>query len=251
MSVNAPNRSTSVFLGALATIGAALGFFNDMSPLVQKYITHEIKDESKSSTETPSVFNVNYLYKDMETGSLKPILPDTVLRSGDHYKVVFTPNQDGYVYLFQVDSMGQCFQLFPMHEIKGVQFDNGNPVKAGRRYVLPSEDRSFRLDHTVGRERLYLMITARPHEELESLAQRMDEARQSKNSKVATELNAQLTAQMEGKGGQYKSRGLDTVETDEVVNLSWNGTKEVFNTLGRSLRNICENCVYGVEFEHQ
>jgi len=25
----------------------------------------------------------------------------------------------------------------------------------------------------------------------------------------------------------------------------------VFDTLGRSLENLCENCVYGMEFEHR
>lgn len=248
---NNSNRKTSTILAFLVAVGGTLGsIFKDtistaIAPFFQQYIVTETK------TIAPDVFQVNYLYKDKETGALKPILPDTVLQSGDQYKVIFTPNKDGYVYLFQVDSLGQCFQLFPMREFKGAKFNNVNPVIAGQRYVLPTLDKSFRLDTTVGRERIYLIVTAYPHAGLESLAQRLDAARQSKES-IATELNAQLTVQVEGKDGRYKLRGFDTVETDEVIKVSWSGNdKEIFNTLGRSLRNICEDCVYGVEFEHK
>lgn len=234
-------------------------FYKVIPPIVEPIIDHYFPPKEKPRTDVPTVninvpsaFQVNYLYRDPPDGSLKPILPGSVLHSGDRYKVVFTPDRDGYVYLFQVDSTGQFFQLFPMREFKGVRVNNLNPVKAGQRYVLPAEDKAFKLDQIVGRERLLLAVTARPHSELESLAQKLNEARERKDTPHVNDLNRLLANRLEGQDGQYRLRGLDSVETDQVIKLGWEDQSgKVFETLGQKLGNLCENCVYGTEFEHR
>lgn len=250
-------QSKRFIIAMVAAIAAAAfgAFFREIippiiTPIIELYFPSAQQSQQHTPTiniNVPTAFQVNYLYRDAGNGPLKPILPGSVLRSGDHYKVVFTPNQNGYIYLFQVDSTGQFFQLFPMREFKGVRVDNTNPVKAGHRYVLPAEDKAFKLDRVVGRERLLLVVTTRPHGELESLAQRLNEARQRQDIPTATELNKSLVTQL----GNFRSRGLESVEMDQVVKISWNQGGEVFNTFGLMLENLCEDCVYGMEFEHR
>lgn len=254
-------QSKRFIIAMVAAIAAAAfgAFFREtippiITPIIELYLPSAQRSQQHApaiNINVPTAFQVNYLYREAGTGPLKPILPGSVLRSGDHYKVVFTPNQNGYVYLFQVDSAGQFFQLFPMREFKGVRVENANPVTAGQRYILPADDKSFTLDRTLGRERLFLVVTTRPHEELESLAQRLTEARQRQDAPVITDLNRKLAAQLEGQEGKYRYRGLDTIATDQVLKVSWNQSGELFDTLGRSLENLCENCVYGMEFEHR
>ena len=64
------------------------------------------------ATPIASAFKLNFFYRESAGGPSKPILPGSVLHSGDHYKIVFTPHRNGYVYLFQVDSHGQFFSYF-------------------------------------------------------------------------------------------------------------------------------------------
>jgi hypothetical protein len=96
-------------------------------------------------------FEVNYVYRKAGVGELKTINNGDSLQSGDHYKIVFNPDKDCYVYIFQVDSSGQVFQLFPMDNFRGVRVNNLNPVRHGKTYVLPSPDKAFVLDQMVWR----------------------------------------------------------------------------------------------------
>ena len=66
----------------------------------------------RSETRQEFNFKLNYVYQTQGQGEFKPLNNGTVLRSGDHYKIIFEPGQNGYAYLFQVDSAKQLYQLF-------------------------------------------------------------------------------------------------------------------------------------------
>ena len=114
-------------------------------------------------------FEINYVYRTAGVGELKTITNGDTLTSGDHYKIVFTSDKECYVYIFQVDSSGQVFQLFPMESFRGVRVNQFNPVKQGKKYVLPSPDKAFLLDTKVGIERMYFIASGEENNELESL----------------------------------------------------------------------------------
>lgn len=193
-------------------------------------------------------FQVNFLYRPTTGGPLRPILPGSVLHSGDRYKVVFTPPRDGFVHLFQVDSAGNFFQLFPMTEFRGVKLNNTNPVHAGRTYTLPGPDKSYQLDAAVGRERILLVFADESNTELDSLATKIDSARTTKNTVAQASANGALAAHL---SNSFSYRGLASVESDETLKLTWDSSGEVFEALGRRLENLCNDCVYGIEFQHQ
>jgi hypothetical protein len=127
-------------------------------------------------------FQVNYVYRPGGAGELKAFGNGDTLRSGDHYKIILKPDETCYIYIYQVDSAGQVFQLFPMSEFKGVKVNNENPAMKGRNYVLPAPDKSFKLDKQVGKERIYLIASRDPNPELEGLYRSLQSARQPRIS---------------------------------------------------------------------
>jgi len=91
----------------------------------------------------------------------------TVLRTGDTYSVYLRPKSDCYVYVYQVDSSGKGFWLFPGDGSAALQ----NPLKADTDYWVPRRDKCFKLDQTTGQETVYLVASSRPIEDFNSLKQ--------------------------------------------------------------------------------
>ncbi|MGR9107450.1 MAG: hypothetical protein ACU843_11030, partial [Gammaproteobacteria bacterium] len=73
-----------------------------------------VDDPKPMDFQKPLDFQVNYLYRPGGQGEPRPIENGTVLQSGDHYKIQFTPKENSYVYIFQLDSTDKIYELFPM-----------------------------------------------------------------------------------------------------------------------------------------
>jgi hypothetical protein len=63
-----------------------------------------------------------------------------------------------------------------MDRFDGVLLNHRNPVKAGSDYVLPSRNRFFYLDNTVGQEQILIIACLQPNEELEKRDQALNAA---------------------------------------------------------------------------
>ena len=188
-------------------------------------------------------FQVNYVYRSKGKGDLKPIQDGTVLRSGDHYKIMFTPDKDSYVYIFQADSSGQLFQLFPMEEFDGVHLNNVNPVKKGASYTLPALNKAFVLDNVTGKERFYFFASQGRSNELEGLYKQLVEARNRKNQSQVAEAQAKLEQ-------HFKRRGMAGIAQDRDMVLTWDDESAPGEILGKKLENICDGCLHLMEFKH-
>ena len=189
-------------------------------------------------------FQVNFVYRRRGKGGLRPIENESILHSGDHYKIVFTPDNDCYVYIFQVDSARQIYQLFPMREFRGVRLDNLNPVNGRRTYTLPARNKAFRLDMQVGRERIYFIASKKRNKELERLYQDLTEAR--KQAKEMQEEDAQAKLRW-----YFKRRGVGGIVTNRSLNVFWEESQDVFSILEQRLEELCEDCIHVVEFIHR
>jgi len=77
---------------------------------------------------------VSYSYRPTDQLNFRPLLDGSVLHSGDRYQIRFTPEQNGYVYVFQIDSSGAVYRLFPPESAGTAQAGNANPVRAGTAY---------------------------------------------------------------------------------------------------------------------
>ncbi|MCP5195656.1 MAG: DUF4384 domain-containing protein [Gammaproteobacteria bacterium] len=220
--------------------------------------TVKITPESGKVTATPASlsspspspskalnFKINYVYRPGGQGALKPLVDGSVLNSGDHYKIQFTPAEDSYVYIFQVDSTKAMFRLFPMASFGDVKVNNLNPVKAGSTYHLPAKDKSFKLDENVGSEAILFLAFRQPNQELEQQYEALVKARLSRDSSKANNLQNAINT-------SFKTRGLAGIVDDpakKTTTVSWTAT-ESFTVPVQRLDNLCDDCISMINFEH-
>jgi hypothetical protein len=189
-------------------------------------------------------FEVNYVYRTAGEGELKTITNGDTLKSGDHYKIVFTPDKDCYVYIFQVDSSGQVFQLFPMESFRGVRVTQFNPVKQGKKYVLPSPDKAFVLDRQVGIERMYFIASSEQNNELESLYAELTVVVKRNNSSGVKDTRSKLNK-------YFRKRGIKVVPSKQSTKVPWRETGDVFSVISQRLENLSSDSLHKLEFIHK
>ncbi|MDQ5911745.1 MAG: Non-specific serine/threonine protein kinase [Pseudomonadota bacterium] len=135
---------------------------------------------------------VSYTYRPVDQLNFRPLKNDSVLRSGDHYQIRFTAEQNGYVYIFQIDSGGAIYQLFPFEKSQDSPNVNINPVQAGATYFIPAEDEAFQLDEQIGQEQIYVLAFQKQHSELENQYRALAEARRDQDQARITASQSQL-----------------------------------------------------------
>jgi hypothetical protein len=104
-----------------------------------------------------------------------------VLHSGDEFQIRFTPSQDAYVYVINVDTRGQVYPMLPNPE--GMR---NNHLKAGQNYTLPAAGKYYQLDDYTGTETIYLVAARQPMADIEYLLQQQGD-------QVASLLNASVS----------------------------------------------------------
>jgi len=183
LTANRPTRKTKgrliaavIVLIATASIVALVALIGPASPRIQ----------------------VSYYYRPAGQDELRTLPPGSELRSGDHYKIWFTAEQDSYVYLFYIDSNQDIYRLFPRESLQGVALDQTNPVKAGRQYQLPADDKAFVLpDDRLGQEKIYVLAFQEPNPALEQLYDALEQARQQQNTTRMADLQNLLLAKLQ------------------------------------------------------
>ena len=101
-----------------------------------------------------------------DDGKPYPVRNGMVLYSNDNYAIYFKPGITCYMYVFQEDSTGKVYRLFP-NTAYGIET---NPVTEGKEYWVPTRDTWLYLDKNVGRERLYIIASSERSTKLASLA---------------------------------------------------------------------------------
>lgn len=204
------------------------------------------QSEAKPAELKPLNFQVDYVYRANGRGDLKPLTEGSVLHSGDYYKIQFTPTENCYVYIFQKDSSGKVYQLFPMLGFKGVAVVNRNPVRAGDAYHIPAKDKAFELDNQKGREAIYVLAFREPNQALEK-AYQLEIARQQQNLAQAGQIEAKLS-------GEFTKRGLAGIVgivQDSETQVPASGKQENSKKPVHRLKNSCAECISVVTFEHR
>ncbi|MGF1529355.1 MAG: DUF4384 domain-containing protein [Candidatus Competibacterales bacterium] len=193
----------------------------------------------------PMSFEVNYVYRPGGRGELRALTDGAVLRSGDHYKIQFTPEQDGYVYIFQIDSKEAIYRLFPMDSFGSVDVSQHNPVKAGVTYTLPGDDKSFQLDQSKGVESIFFMAFRERNLPLESQYRNLVKALRSRSEQLPL-----LAANMVN---NIRVRGIAAIVDDpkgDTTQVQWDAT-ESFQVPVRRVDNLCADCVTSITFKHR
>lgn len=241
-------------------IGVGALFFLMAAPAAaSKPSPRAIAEQSKTKdalapVETPAAqpggflfFKINHVYREQGKGSFQALEEGSTLRSGDHYKIIFTPNQDCFVYIFQVDSANMVYSLFPMEQFGTLTLNNVNPLKAGETYYIPAEGKSFVLDDQTGTERIYFLAAFERDTDLEAEYRRTVEAQKRRT------LDDQL-AQIDkllNYAGELNGEAHIVAEPDGAETTTWQEDGETFSVLQHRLENMCDGCVHVLTFTHQ
>jgi hypothetical protein len=145
--------------------------------IVGIYIDKNWPDDDLPLPQPPLKFKIDYLYRHKYEFEFKPLTNTATLKNGDLYKIIFTPVENSYIYIFQTDSKtNKIVQLFPMYKFKGVKLNNSNPVMAETTYHIPKKGISFTLDNNSGTtESIYFIASREPlyKEETSKILQRI------------------------------------------------------------------------------
>ncbi|MCB1770254.1 MAG: protein kinase [Candidatus Competibacteraceae bacterium] len=141
---------------------------------------------------------VAYSYKPIDQLNFRPLPNGGVLRSGDYYQIQFTPRENGYVYIFQIDSGGGIYHLFPTDNNHLSQAAvNANPVQGGITYFAPAHDEAFQLDDQIGQEQIHVLAFQNRNTELEDEYATLAEARRLQDPSQIQEAQARLTERLQ------------------------------------------------------
>jgi serine/threonine protein kinase len=165
----------------IAVLIAGLGYFLKESPL-----------------DNILPIEISYSYKPVDQLNFRPLLNGGVMRSGDYYQINFTPKQNGYVYIFQIDSSGGVYRLFPFDSSNSSQSAiNTNPVQAGVTYFIPAQDEAFHLDEQIGQEQIHVLAFQNRNADLEDEYTALVEARRLQDPSQIQEAQIRLTDRLQ------------------------------------------------------
>lgn len=91
------------------------------------------------------------------------VTPGTVFHSGDHIRLSFLANQSGYFYVIQQGSSGTWSPIYPPRSAS----PDASKIEAGALQVVPSGTRSFAFDQQRGDEKLYVILSRTPIDDID------------------------------------------------------------------------------------
>ncbi len=80
----------------------------------------------------------------------------------DEFRVLFSPNQEAWVYVVGIDAVGRAQPLYPQRFP-----DDSNPIRPGEKVLLPSGDDWYGLDQYTGLQHVYFYVSPERDENLE------------------------------------------------------------------------------------
>ena len=81
----------------------------------------------------------------------------------DEFRVLFSPNQEAWVYVVGIDAVGRAQPLYPQSFP-----DHDNPIRPGEKVLLPSGDTWYGLDEYTGLQHVYFYVSPERNETLET-----------------------------------------------------------------------------------
>ena len=104
-------------------------------------------------------------YYENRYGKMQVLAENSVLSSGDGFSIYVNPSDSCYLYVFQIDSPGKTFKLFPSKEFNTAE----NPLSPAQELWLPNDKQLYTLDETTGKEYTYLFASPDPIKEFENI----------------------------------------------------------------------------------
>ncbi len=94
------------------------------------------------------------------------------LRSGDSFRIKFELQEESYVYLVYLDSLGNLTKIFPKDDLTPP-----TKFKPQKAYVIPeNKDQYWRLDDNIGHETVYLIASSEVIENFDRITDQLKKA---------------------------------------------------------------------------
>ena len=123
-----------------------------------------------------------------------PLAEEIALTAADNYRFVIQTTRDCYVYVYQLDSRGELAKILPNNVYSSVE----NPLQQGQTYHIPSEPNWLYLGEKEGEERIYVVASAQPMQELEELYAQYDSATNELRRESLSHLLKELDGELSG-----------------------------------------------------
>ena len=240
-----PQKNRAYEIETINLAGTYVAEFFDYAYLKKNCIPQSNASQSEIVSKANSNFFIRYVHRpDAGAGYPVTLHNDAHLKSGDHYKIIFTPNKNCFVYIYQLDSKGKLTCLFPMKQWKNIILNNLNPVQKGMTYHLPSDQHYYILDNHTGKERFYCIVSEKRDNSLERLYDNLTRASHSQQSeKVDFYINQMLS--------NLKTRGLANIVPSKENRYSWKEQGNIFSIMDHHLENIGVNSMNILTINHQ
>ncbi len=212
-----------------------IGIIALLVTIVSLYIDKNWPDDDLPLPQPPLKFKIDYLYRHKYEFEFKPLTNTATLKSGDLYKIIFTPIETNYVYIFQTDSKSnKLIQLFPIYKFKDVELNHSNPVIAETTYHIPKKGISFTLDNNSGTtETIYFIAAREPDVELEQLY---------KEIKIAQQHDEIIQSKLETSKILQKITQNKTITEQQYM---------VEQATASGFMEICDKCIKVLSFKHE
>lgn len=155
----------------------------------------------------PVEFHIRYLHRHGNQDNIRPLMNGSILRPGDFYGITFTPFQNCYTYVFQIDIANQIVQLFP----NPLKPDKMNPVKRGMTYHIPGENSFVQITSSSAPAHVYFLASPQPNTTLEEHYRAMLIAQERQDSFRAELFSAEIAKRIHS---EHLSHIAPIMETD-------------------------------------
>ena len=237
--------------------GTASSESQETPPPQQPTASSKVEAPNPNQPQPPAAQRAKFGVSIQNVSKNEPIREGATLHSGDRYKIIFKPDIDRYLYIFQMDSGNNIFGLFPLEHFRGVSAHSENPARAGQVYYVPAQDKSFKLDQQTGKEQIFFISRAEPDQEFERLYQDVLQAQNEGDRGEMRVAQAKLLRSLNSK------KGVASIEQDDAPDRAkvsqqengasqGNSAEEDFAALRQFLTGDCRpDCLYVLTFMHK
>ncbi|MDM8539830.1 DUF4384 domain-containing protein [Desulfococcaceae bacterium HSG9] len=124
---------------------------------------------------------------DSDGKEIIPITDNSVLRTGDRFKIYFELQEQFYLYLFYRSSTDEIMMLFPFG------FEAGDSsFQITQKHFIPPDENWYQFDENVGTERFYLLASIRRLEKIETLYKKYMNSSSTRKKALAKKIMAEI-----------------------------------------------------------
>lgn len=146
-------------------------------------IPKEVEKQAESPPQPAPVRIASFKTMALKGGkSLSEVKESDTLTQNDHYYIEFSPDEELYIYMAQIDATASISPIFPNSKFSSIN----NPLPPNSDYRFP-EKGSFYLDKDTGKERIYVIASRIPNKQIENIYKELANADINKTKLLAGE----------------------------------------------------------------